>query len=119
MRPAGVRAIHRPHDGGGGVRRGLEIEADIALLVRPRAISDEADAAKLRGVRQDLGERVPRFVNPGMVVPMPCPTFPAIEPDASNTIMASSLQGGTSGSLAWPVASPIAMAAAASEQGVS
>src|SRR6476619_2845155 len=29
----------------------------------------------------------------GMVVAMPCPTFPAIEPDASNTIMASSLQG--------------------------
>src|SRR6476646_185579 len=34
----------------------------------------------------------------GMVVPMPCPTLPAIEPDASNTIMASSLHGGGSGS---------------------
>src|SRR6476619_4977895 len=36
----------------------------------------------------------------GMVVPMPCPTLPAIEPDASNTIMASSLHGEGCGSSA-------------------
>src|SRR6476661_8317513 len=29
----------------------------------------------------------------GMMVPMPCPTLPPIQPDASNTIMASSLHG--------------------------
>jgi len=49
-------------------------------------------------------------------VAMPRPTVPDMDPDASNTIMASSLQGGTSGSLAWPVASPIAMAAAPSDR---
>jgi hypothetical protein len=40
-----------------------------------------------------------------MVVPIPCPTFPAIEPDASNTIMASSLQGDIFGSAAMPALS--------------
>src|SRR5262245_48619576 len=59
----------------------------------------------------------------GMVVAIPCPTFPAIEPDASNTIMASSLQGDSFGSAAIaaakPPAVPIAKAMAASRREVN
>ena len=58
------QSVHRAHDDGPGIRSGLEIEVDVALLVRPWAISDEADAAKFRGARQNLSKRVPGFVNP-------------------------------------------------------
>jgi hypothetical protein len=57
-------SVHRAHDYGPGIGGGLEIEVDVALLVRPRTIGDEADAAKFRGARQNLSQRVPRFVNP-------------------------------------------------------
>ena len=57
-------SVHRAHDESPGVRGRLEIEVDVALLVRPRTVSDEADAAKFRGARQNLRQRVPRFVNP-------------------------------------------------------
>src|SRR6478672_2899975 len=58
------QSIHRAHYGLCGVRRWLEIEMNVALVVGPRTISDEAHATKLRGARQDLGERVPRFIYP-------------------------------------------------------
>ena len=57
-------SVHGLHDDGPGIGSGLEIEVDVALLVRPRTVGDEADAAKFRGARQNLSQRVPRFVNP-------------------------------------------------------
>ena len=65
-RAAGRRQrIHHRHDGGCGVGRGLEVEADIALLVRARTVSNEPYAAELRGGRQDGAKRGPRLVDPG------------------------------------------------------
>ncbi len=57
-------SVHRAHDDGPGIGSGFEIEVDVALLVRPRTIGDEPDAAKFRGARQYLSQCVPRFVNP-------------------------------------------------------
>ena len=58
------QGIHRAHDGLCGVRRRLEIEMNVALVVGSWTISDEAHATKLCGARQNLGKRAPRFVNP-------------------------------------------------------
>src|SRR6476619_2008158 len=58
------QSIHRAHYGLCGVRRWLEIEMNVALVVGPRTISDKAHAAKFRGAWQELREHVSRFINP-------------------------------------------------------
>ena len=86
--------IHRVHDGTSGIGRRLELEFDVALVPRSRTVGHEADATKFGGVRQHLSKRGSSFVDPGSGVRMPRVSLPDIDPDASNTTIASSRQGG-------------------------
>src|SRR5687767_9356347 len=78
-RPAGRhQGINFAHDPVRSVLRRLEIEADGALVVGPRTTLSM------------------RLTVVGLSLPYPHP-LPDIEPDASNTSIASSVQGGRSG----------------------
>src|SRR6476661_10603856 len=61
--PGRRQAINLPHDAFGGVRRRLEFELDVALVVSARAIGDETNAAKPCHAWQYRGKRMPRLVD--------------------------------------------------------
>jgi hypothetical protein len=91
--PGRHQTIHRAEDEVGSVRRRREIELDIAPVVRPRTKGDETRRRVILGKTLANADRTlsMRLTVLALSLPYPHPS-PAIEPDASNTIMASATQ---------------------------
>jgi hypothetical protein len=91
--PGRIERVHHAHDLLGRVRHRAEVERDIALQVGPGAVSDEPTLRNFVAAGNTCARALRTSSMRVTWLKRPWTVLPAMDPDASKTIIASSVQG--------------------------